>query len=414
MTVKNTSLPILILLIIALNINLPILAKVHITTDTLSVPQNKKEYRSWLKTFERSKSGLYHKTIIQGSGKTPKAGDLVVVNYKGLFKDNTEFDNSANHGRPLEFNVGVGQVIDGWDEAILLMNEGSKLWIIVPPHIGYGSRDNGPIPANSTLYFEIELLKVVPQMPIEPFKIDKKNLKITKSGIKYAFIEDNDGVKPDSNCIVTFHYTGYLPNGKIFSSSKLSDEPEKLTVGTISAIKGLNEALMLMSQGSKARFVIPSALAYGEKGYYTLIPPNTDLTYDIEMMEVKQPPVITPYISDNDTITLENGLKYIPFRTTNDKQPTSGSIVGIHYTGYFEDGKIFDSSVLRDQHIMFVVDEGHVIPGMNEAIKEMHIGEKARILIPWNLAYGEEGNPPVIAPKTNLIFDIELLFIANQ
>jgi peptidylprolyl isomerase len=383
-------------------------------TSTVTVPQNKKEYAQWLKTFERTKSGLYFTFLEKGTGKMAKTGDMVVVHYRGLFRDNKEFDNSYKSGRPLELNVGVGQVILGWDEALLMMPEGSKILLVIPPRLGYGSRDNGPIPANSTLIFEMELLKVVSQIPIEPFKVNKKAFKTSKTGIKYAFVQESDGLKPDSNYIVSMHFTGYLPDGKIFDSSILSGEPEKFTVGTAKVIKGVNQAVMLMNQGAKARFIIPAALAFGDKGYYTLIPPKTDLTYDIEILEVKSPPKVEPYVSGNDTILLNSGLRYIPFYTTTGEIPKEGDLVGIHYTGYFEDGKIFDSSVLRDQRIMFAIGENHVVPGMEEVVKIMHVGDKVRVLIPWKLGYGEEGNMPIIPPKTNLIFDIELLYIANQ
>ncbi len=381
---------------------------------SLQVPQAKKEYAAWLKTFERSKSGLYYKFDKKGNGTVPKPGDLVVVHYRGFFRDSKEFDNSYKTGRPLEFNVGVGQVISGWDEALSLMPEGSKTTLVVPSRLGYGNRDNGPIPANSTLIFEIELIKVVPQIPIEPFKVNKNSYKSDASGLKYSFVSESDGLQPDSGYIVTMHFTGYLPNGKIFNSSILSGEPEKFVVGTAKVIKGVNLAVMLMKQGSKARFKIPAKLAFGDKGYYTLIPPNTDLTYDIELLEVKSPPRVEPFVSESDTVLTKSGLRYIPVIKTEGQIPQSGDIVSIHYSGYFIDGQIFDSSVQRDQPIMFAIGEGHVVPGMDEALRNMRVGEKARVLIPWNLGYGEEGNPPVIPPKTDLIFDIEFLHVANR
>ncbi|MDD2563154.1 MAG: FKBP-type peptidyl-prolyl cis-trans isomerase [Salinivirgaceae bacterium] len=381
--------------------------------DTLIIPQKRSEYKNWKKNFEYKKSGLLYKFETKGAGAIPKSGDLVIVHYKGLFRDNEQFDNSYTRQKPLEFNAGVGQVITGWDEALAIMPEGSKMTIIVPPHLGYGNRENGPIPANSTLIFEIELLKVIPQLTIEPFEVEKKAFKTSNNNLKYAFITETLGTKPDSNYIVTMHYTGYLPDGKIFDSSLLSGEPEKFIVGSSRVIKGVNEAVKLMAEGSKARFIIPSELAYGKKGYYTLIKPNTNLTYDIEILEVKNPPKVEPYISNEDTVILENGLKYIPFLKTEGEKPQEGYIIGIHYTGYFENGEVFDSSVLRDEHIMFSLGEGQVMPGMEKAIRNMHVGEKARVLIPWQLAYGEEGNPPIIAPKTNLIFDIEFLFVVK-
>ena len=87
--------------------------------------------------------------------------NIVTVNYTGLLEDGTKFDSSLNPGRsPFRFTVGAGQVIKGWDEGLMGMKIGGKRKLTIPPELGYGSRDNGPIPANSTLIFEIDLLGI--------------------------------------------------------------------------------------------------------------------------------------------------------------------------------------------------------------------------------------------------------------
>lgn len=386
------------------------------STDTTAfiIPQDTAQYATWLQQFNKTKTGLYIKIVKSGKGVKPDIGDLVLVNFTGKYRNNTEFDTRPLKGEPLEFNVGTGQVILGWDEALRLMTEGTTAWLVVPPDLGYGNHKNGTIPANTTLYFEIELLKVVPQIPIEPYKVDNNSFITTSTGIRYCFVEKTSSTQPDSTSIVTIHYTGYLPDGKIFATSVLSGNPEKFRLAEESIIAGLREAIMLMPQGSKARFTIPSELAYGDKGYYTLIEPNTPLTYDIELLEIKTPPEIVAYISGNDTVMLDSGLQYIPYHITQGKHPESGDIVGIHYTGYLDDGKMFDSSILRDQHIMFAIGEGHVIEGLDQIMRTMHVGDKIRALIPWYLAYKDAGNPPLIPPKANLIMDVELLFIVNK
>jgi len=101
--------------------------------------------------------------LVQGGGAQPKKGDVVEAHYTGWLDGfgQKQFDSSKGRG-PLRFTVGVGQVIKGWDEAILTMKEGGKRRIIVPPNLGYGARAAGRvIPPNSTLYFEIELVRVV-------------------------------------------------------------------------------------------------------------------------------------------------------------------------------------------------------------------------------------------------------------
>jgi len=103
-------------------------------------------------------SGLQYKVLTEGSGKTPKAADNVTVNYKGTLINGAEFDNSYKRGQPATFKANG--VIKGWTEALQLMKEGSKWQLFIPSALGYGDRGAGPVPPNSTLIFEVELLAV--------------------------------------------------------------------------------------------------------------------------------------------------------------------------------------------------------------------------------------------------------------
>ncbi|KAK5126591.1 Peptidyl-prolyl cis-trans isomerase fpr2 [Meristemomyces frigidus] len=97
---------------------------------------------------------------VECSRKT-KRGDKVEVHYRGtLEKDGSEFDASYNRGTPLSFHVGKGQVIKGWDEGLLDMCPGEKRKLTIQPEMGYGSKGMGPIPANSVLIFETELVGI--------------------------------------------------------------------------------------------------------------------------------------------------------------------------------------------------------------------------------------------------------------
>ena len=101
-------------------------------------------------------SGLQYEVIKEGTGDTPADGDMVKVNYKGTFVDGKVFDESKD--APAEFPIG--QIIKGWDEALKLMKVGSKWKLTIPPDLAYGERGAGPIPPNSVLNFEVELLEV--------------------------------------------------------------------------------------------------------------------------------------------------------------------------------------------------------------------------------------------------------------
>lgn len=105
-------------------------------------------------------SGLQIQIHEQGEGEFPKKGEVVSVHYTGTLTDGTKFDSSHDRNQPLQFPLGVGKVIKGWDEGIALLKPGGKATLVIPPHLGYGARAVGPIPANSTLVFEVELLEV--------------------------------------------------------------------------------------------------------------------------------------------------------------------------------------------------------------------------------------------------------------
>ena len=106
-----------------------------------------------------TESGLIITDIVDGEGDEANPGELVTVNYTGTLEDGTQFDTSIGRA-PFSFPLGAGRVIKGWDEGVAGMKVGGKRKLVIPPELGYGSRNMGPIPANSTLIFEVELLKV--------------------------------------------------------------------------------------------------------------------------------------------------------------------------------------------------------------------------------------------------------------
>jgi peptidylprolyl isomerase len=98
--------------------------------------------------------------ITVGEGQEAKSGDTVVMNYKGTLEDGTQFDSSYDRGEPFTTQIGVGQVIQGWDQGVPGMKVGGKRRLTIPPELGYGAASVGTIPPNSTLIFEVELLEI--------------------------------------------------------------------------------------------------------------------------------------------------------------------------------------------------------------------------------------------------------------
>ena len=105
--------------------------------------------------------GLIIEDIIIGDGTIAEKYSIVTVHYTGKLQDGTVFDSSQKIGKePIRFTLGVGQVIDGWDQGLIGMKVGGQRKLKIPPELGYGSQDKGMIPPNSTLQFEVELIEI--------------------------------------------------------------------------------------------------------------------------------------------------------------------------------------------------------------------------------------------------------------
>jgi peptidyl-prolyl cis-trans isomerase A (cyclophilin A) len=108
-----------------------------------------------------TESGLHYRMDVEGKGPKPKAGQNVSVHYTGMLTDGSIFDSSVQRGEPIAIPIGAGRVIAGWDEGIMLLNEGGKARLVIPSHLGYGAQGaGGVIPPNATLIFDVELVKV--------------------------------------------------------------------------------------------------------------------------------------------------------------------------------------------------------------------------------------------------------------
>ncbi len=233
-------------------------------------------------------SGLKYLIIEEGTGPMPQAGDVVKVHYTGTLENGTKFDSSYDRNEPIQFPLGVGFVIPGWDEGIALLRKGGKARLIIPPELGYGEQGaGGVIPPNATLIFEVELVDIQPGAPAAPTKVDEADYTTTDSGLKYYDFEAGSGASPQTGQAVTVHYTGWLKDGTKFDSSLDRGEPFTFSLGVGQVIPGWDEGVASMKVGGKRQLVIPAKLGYGEQGAGGVIPPNATLIFEVELLEVK-------------------------------------------------------------------------------------------------------------------------------
>ena len=354
-----------------------------------------------------TESGLKY-TIYEHNSKAIKvdSGDVISVHYVGMLDDSTIFDSSYDRKQPLQFEVGVGRVIKGWDQGLTYLNMGDSALFIIPADIAYGERSMGKIPANSTLHFIVKVVDV--KKPIKPWKVNEKKRVFLDDSLSYIIVEKGDGEIAKTGDRVKVQYSGYFINWKKFDSSYDNDaKPFEVILGRHHVIDGWDKGIVGMNVGEKRRLYIPYMLAYGDNGRMP-IPPKTDLIFDVELVNVEVIDYPKFDVEGKDTVLMDNGVKYIVAKKTDDKKVNPHDVVSISYIGKFIDGRIFDSSYDRGDSLTFEVAAQKVIKGLDYGMLEMRVGEQVRFIIPYKLAYGEQGREPVIPAKSDLIFDVFL------
>ncbi len=248
------------------------------------------------------KSGLKYNDVKVGTGAEAKNGDLIEVHFKGwIVKDSSDLfgdwsvdstkkvdliADSYAMNQPMKFVLGTESFIKGSEEGIVGMKAGGQRAIVVPSNLAYGPQGMGPIPPNTSIKVLIELVSTKEAVVAKMWNVDSTLFKTTASGLKYAIIQEGEGELVGKEKQATVHYSGFLLDGTKFDSSVERDEPFTFVAGVGQVIPGWDEGVQLMKKGSKARFIVPANLAYGDRDLGK-IPPNSTLIFDVEVLDVK-------------------------------------------------------------------------------------------------------------------------------
>ncbi len=229
----------------------------------------------------------------------------------------------------------------------------------------------------------------------------------TESGLAYTIHRQGDGPGPEKGDLVIVHYTGMLADGTVFDSSYDREEPVSFRLSSGQVLPGWEEGILLLREGAEASFIIPPELAYGDMGFGP-VPENETLKFEVKLLEVI-PPAEPLEAVRTDRTELAEDLYYFIVEEGDGPELEEDMQVSLHYTGYLDDeASVFDSSYDREEPLSFVLGSGMVLPGWEMALPEFRVGDKIRLWVPYQLAYGEQGRGP-IPGRTNVVFDIEIL-----
>ena len=226
--------------------------------------------------------------IVTGSGDLVGIGDFLIMQYVGVsYSTGLQFDASWDRGEPFGFELGLGNVIAGWDEGIVGMAPGGRRLLTIPPDMAYGESGSGSgsIGPNETLLFVVDLLAAVP-VDLEKPVVSIPNEPAAELDV--LDIVEGAGREVEVGDVVYVHYVGHSQsNGAQFDASWDRGRPEFIgfIIGQGNVIDGWEEGLIGMKVGGRRELIIPPDLAYGEDGAGGgIIAPNETLVFVVDLL----------------------------------------------------------------------------------------------------------------------------------
>ncbi len=261
--------------------------------------------------FETSEDGYQYRFVVNGEGELPKEGDVIFYNMKYTTEtDSMLYESKPGEPTPIPYNAQYWDNLGPLYKAFQKIKEGDSIIVKVPTKRLFEESFNAKVPeginAEGEIIFYIGADKILTQPEMEA-EIRAKNeeqlkkeegiindflaqnnleAKVTESGLHYIIEKEGSGSYPKSGDRVAVHYTGTLLDGKKFDSSYDRNEPLEFVIGRGQVIRGWDEGVALVKEGGKAKLIIPSSLAYGERGAGNVIPPNSVLIFDVELVGI--------------------------------------------------------------------------------------------------------------------------------
>lgn len=205
------------------------------------------------------------------------------------------------------------------------------------------------------------------------------------------WVQRGDGAAVKAGDVVETHFELSLADGRVLDSSRTRDRPFAFPAGRWKVVPGWDAVVLRMRVGDRVRALLPAAIAYGRAGVEGVVPPDSDLKLDLEVLSIVPEP-------SWDVIASGTGPPLQP-----------GQMVLVHFVSTFADGRLIESSRKDDKPFGFRLGAGDVVPGWDKVVARMRVGDRWSVRIPWYHAHGAGGLPPAVPPRSDLVVDIEVL-----
>jgi len=395
--------------------------------------------------------GVYMKyyTKAKGNSEKPRVNDGVTFEVAQYLGDSLIFTTAG--GEPIKTILNEPDFVGDVADALTLMHVGDSVGIVTVADSMFASMEEIPEEAKGKLiYYDLKLLSITPYEKLQADHkrvvdslqlnerrlldscVNKLNGKTTESGLIILSRKGGTGVPVKLGDYASIDFTMTDMNGDTLLSS-VNAGPMDVQIGESSLCSGFDKGLGMMSKGESMSFVIPSSLGFDSTGYEDVILPYSPLLFSVKVNDVmasdvyqklqaklkaelkaRESHVIAKYVKDNgikETPTA-SGLYIIWNKKGEGNVAKWGDKVSMNYVISALDGTKLESSYEQGSPMTFTIGQDEMMPAIQEAVMQMNVGSKVRLIVPSELGFGEQGiDPRILPPGTPLLFDVEVMSI---